>query len=77
MGLIAILPAFAMNAGVMNAFAYFYGGTSLLIMVGVVLDTLQQVESYLLNSEYDGLMKGGKIKGRNVPNAPVSMPQTI
>lgn len=77
LGLIAILPAFAMNAGVMNAFAYFYGGTSLLIMVGVVLDTLQQVESYLLNSEYDGLMKGGRIKGRNVPNAPVSMPQTI
>lgn len=77
LGIIAILPAFAMNAGVMNAFAYFYGGTSLLIMVGVVLDTLQQVESYLLNSEYDGLMKGGRIKGRNVPNAPVSMPQTI
>jgi preprotein translocase subunit SecY len=77
LGLIAILPAFAMNAGVMNAFAYFYGGTSLLIMVGVVLDTLQQVESYLLNSEYDGLMKGGRMKGRNVPNAPVSMPQTI
>jgi len=77
LGIIAILPAFAMNAGVMNAFAYFYGGTSLLIMVGVVLDTLQQVESYLLNSEYDGLMKGGRIKGRNVPNAPISMPQTI
>lgn len=77
LGIIAILPAFAMNAGIMNAFAYFYGGTSLLIMVGVVLDTLQQVESYLLNSEYDGLMKGGRMKGRNVPNAPVSMPQTI
>lgn len=77
LGIIAILPAFAMNAGVMNAFAYFYGGTSLLIMVGVVLDTLQQVESYLLNSEYDGLMKGGRMRGRNVPNAPVSMPQTI
>lgn len=77
LGIIAILPAFAMNAGIMNAFAYFYGGTSLLIMVGVVLDTLQQVESYLLNSEYDGLMKGGRMRGRNVPNAPVSMPQTI
>lgn len=77
LGIIAILPAFAMNAGIMNAFAYFYGGTSLLIMVGVVLDTLQQVESYLLNSEYDGLMKGGRMKGRNVPNAPVTMPQTI
>ncbi len=77
LGIIAILPAFAMNANINQAFAYFYGGTSLLIMVGVVLDTLQQVESYLLNSEYDGLMKGGRMKGRNVPNAPVSMPQTI
>lgn len=77
LGIIAILPAFAINAGIMNSFAYFYGGTSLLIMVGVVLDTLQQVESYLLNSEYDGLMKGGRMRGRNVPNAPVSMPQTI
>lgn len=77
LGIIAILPAFAMNANINNAFAYFYGGTSLLIMVGVVLDTLQQVESYLLNSEYDGLMKGGKMRGRNVQNAPVSMPQTI
>jgi preprotein translocase subunit SecY len=76
LGFIAILPAFAMNAGVMNSFAYFYGGTSLLIMVGVVLDTLQQVESYLLNSEYDGLMKNGKIKGRS-NMAPVTMPQTI
>lgn len=66
-----------MNADINQGFAYFYGGTSLLIMVGVVLDTLQQVESYLLNSEYDGLMKGGRMRGRNVPNAPVSMPQTI
>ncbi|CAG5079008.1 preprotein translocase subunit SecY [Parvicella tangerina] len=77
LGIIAILPAFAMNADINQGFAYFYGGTSLLIMVGVVLDTLQQVESYLLNSEYDGLMKGGRMRGRNVPNAPVSMPQTI
>ncbi len=76
LGFIAILPAFAMNSGIQNSFAYFYGGTSLLIMVGVVLDTLQQVESYLLNSEYDGLMKNGKIKGRS-NMAPVSMPQTI
>lgn len=76
LGFIAILPAFAMNAGIMNSFAYFFGGTSLLIMVGVVLDTLQQVESYLLNSEYDGLMKNGKIKGRS-NMAPVTMPQTI
>lgn len=76
LGLIAILPAFAMNSGIQTSFAYFFGGTSLLIMVGVVLDTLQQVESYLLNSEYDGLMKNGKIKGRS-NMAPVSMPQTI
>jgi len=62
---IAILPAFAMMAGIKQGFALFYGGTSLLIMVGVVLDTLQQIESYLLNRHYDGLMKsGGKIRGR-------------
>jgi preprotein translocase subunit SecY len=76
LGFIAILPAFAMQANIQNAFAYFYGGTSLLIMVGVVLDTLQQVESYLLNNEYDGLMKGSKIKGRT-NQAPVTMPQNI
>ncbi len=61
---VAILPAFAMIAGVNNQFAQFYGGTSLLIMVGVVLDTLQQIESHLLMRHYDGLMKGGRIKGR-------------
>jgi len=77
LGFIAILPAFAMAANIQQAFAYFYGGTSLLIMVGVVLDTLQQVESYLLNNEYDGLMKGGKMKGRNTNVAPVTVPQTI
>lgn len=65
LGLVAILPAFAMNAGVNTQFAYFYGGTSLLIMVGVVLDTLQQVETHLLNRHYDGLMKSGRIKGRS------------
>ena len=64
LGLIAILPAFAMILGVNNQFAYFYGGTSLLIMVGVVLDTLQQIESHLLNRHYDGLMKTGRLKGR-------------
>ena len=65
LALIAILPAFAMMAGITQGFAMFYGGTSLLIMVGVVLDTLQQIESYLLNRHYDGLMKsGGKIRGR-------------
>ena len=61
---VAILPAFAMMAGITRGFAYFYGGTSLLIMVGVVLDTLQQIESHLLMRHYDGLMKSGRIKGR-------------
>ncbi len=60
---VAIMPAFAMIAGIERSFAYFYGGTSLLIMVGVVLDTLQQVESHLLMRHYDGLMKSGRIKG--------------
>ncbi len=65
LALVAILPAFAMIAGVSQNFAYFYGGTSLLIMVGVILDTLQQIESHLLMRHYDGLMKSGKIKGRS------------
>lgn len=64
LGLVSILPAFAMQFGVSSSFALFYGGTSLLIMVGVVLDTLQQIESHLLMRHYDGLMKTGKIKGR-------------
>ncbi|MBI5217371.1 MAG: preprotein translocase subunit SecY [Bacteroidia bacterium] len=64
LALVAILPAFAMIAGVNNQFAHFYGGTSLLILVGVVLDTLQQIESHLLMRHYDGLMKSGRIKGR-------------
>jgi preprotein translocase subunit SecY len=61
---VAIMPAFAMIAGVNNQFAQFFGGTSLLILVGVVLDTLQQIESHLLMRHYDGLMKSGRIKGR-------------
>jgi preprotein translocase subunit SecY len=61
---IAIIPAIAKMAGVNDAFAMFFGGTSLLIMVGVVLDTLQQIESYLLNRQMDGLMEGTRIKGR-------------
>lgn len=65
LAIIAILPSFAMLAGVNQQFAQFYGGTSLLIMVGVVLDTLQQIESHLLMRHYDGLMKSGKIKGRS------------
>ena len=65
LALIAILPAFAMMLGVNNQFASFYGGTSLLILVGVVLDTLQQIESHLLMRHYDGLMKTGRLKGRS------------
>jgi len=61
---IAILPAFAQIAGMDSQWAQFYGGTSLLILVGVVLDTLQQIESHLLMRHYDGLMKSGRIKGR-------------
>jgi len=64
LGLITILPAFAMLMGVNQSFALFYGGTSLLILVGVVLDTLQQIESHLLMRHYDGLTKSGRIKGR-------------
>ena len=65
LALVAIMPALAMNfLGVQQHFAYFYGGTSLLIMVGVVLDTLKQIESYLLMRHYDGLMKTGRIQGR-------------
>lgn len=64
LAIIAILPAIAGLMGVNNQFAHFYGGTSLLIMVGVVLDTLQQIESHLLMRHYDGLMKTGRIKGR-------------
>lgn len=65
LAMIAILPAFAMLFGVSQSFAQFYGGTSLLIMVGVVLDTLQQIESHLLMRHYDGLMSSGRIKGRS------------
>lgn len=61
---VAVLPAFARLVGVNVQFAQFYGGTSLLILVGVVLDTLQQIESHLLMRHYDGLMKSGRIKGR-------------
>lgn len=64
LAIIAILPAFAMIAGINQGFATFYGGTSLLIMVGVILDTLQQIEGYLLMRHYEGMMKTGKVKGR-------------
>ena len=69
LGIVAILPAFARWFGISQNFAQFFGGTSLLIMVGVVLDTLQQVESHLMMHHYDGLMKEGKIKGRTTGQA--------
>ena len=65
LAIVAILPAFAGSFGVSHEFAQFFGGTSLLILVGVVLDTLQQIESHLLNRHYDGLLKSGRIKGRS------------
>ncbi len=68
---VAIMPAFATIAGVNSTFAQFYGGTSLLILVGVVLDTLQQIESHLLMRHYDGLMKSGRIKGRSGSSASI------
>lgn len=61
LALIAVFPAVAVSVmGVQGSWAYFYGGTSLLIMVGVAIDTIQQINSYLLNKHYDGLMKSGK-----------------
>jgi preprotein translocase subunit SecY len=63
--IIAILPSFAVRFGISQNFAQFYGGTSLLIMVGVILDTLQQIESYLLMRHYEGMMKSGRVKGRS------------
>ncbi len=65
LAIVAILPAFAVQLNISEEFAQFYGGTSLLILVGVVLDTLQQIESHLLMRHYDGLMKSGRIKGRS------------
>ncbi len=69
LGIVAVLPALARFLGINQNFAQFFGGTSLLIMVGVVLDTLQQVESHLMMHHYDGLMKEGKIKGRTTGQA--------
>ena len=62
---VAILPAFASKLGISQQFSLFFGGTSLLILIGVILDTLKQIESYLLLRHYDGLMKTGRIRGRN------------
>ncbi len=69
LALVGILPGFAQRLGVTQAFSSFYGGTSLLIMVGVILDTLQQIETHLLMRQYDGLMKGGRMQGRQVSTA--------
>ena len=71
LGIVAILPAFALMAGINQGFSYFFGGTSLLIMVAVILDTLQQVDSYLLNRHYDGLTKSGRVKGRHSVGAAI------
>jgi preprotein translocase subunit SecY len=68
LAIIAVIPAIAKLVGVNDAFAMFFGGTSLLIMVGVVLDTLQQIETYLLNKHMDGLMDGSRVRGRRAPN---------
>lgn len=65
LAIVAILPALAMKLNINQQFALFYGGTSLLILVGVILDTLQQIESHLLMRHYDGLMKTGRIQGRH------------
>ncbi|MEM6629762.1 MAG: preprotein translocase subunit SecY [Bacteroidota bacterium] len=62
---VSIFPAIAMRMNVTSGFAQYFGGTTLLIMIGVILDTLQQIESYLLMRHYDGLMKSGRVKGRN------------
>ena len=64
LALVGILPGFAQRLGVTASFSTFFGGTSLLIMVGVILDTLQQIETQLLMRQYDGLMNSGRIQGR-------------
>lgn len=69
LAIVGILPGFAQRLEVTQGFATFFGGTSLLIMVGVVLDTLQQIETQLLMRQYDGLMKGGRIQGRQTAQA--------
>ena len=67
---IAIFPSLALLLDVTRPMAQFYGGTSLIIMVGVVLDTVNQVESYLLMQQYDGMMKSGKLRGRTTQAVP-------
>ncbi len=78
LAIIAIIPAIATLMGINNQFARFFGGTSLIILVGVVLDTLQQIESHLLMRHYDGLMKTGRIQGRTaIPTASGTTPSAI
>jgi preprotein translocase subunit SecY len=69
LAIVGILPGIAQLLGVQPSFSTFFGGTSLLIMVGVILDTLQQIETQLLMRQYDGLMKSGRIQGRTVTQA--------
>jgi preprotein translocase subunit SecY len=71
LAIVGIMPGFAQRLGITQSFATFFGGTSLLIMVGVILDTLQQVETQLLMRQYDGLMKGGRIQGRQAAQATI------
>lgn len=75
LGLLGILPSIAATFGVNQQFALFFGGTTLLIMVGVALDTLQVIESYLLTQKYDGLIKSGRIQGRSTSGVQVGQPQ--
>jgi preprotein translocase subunit SecY len=75
LGLIGILPSIAATLGINQQFALFFGGTTLLIMVGVALDTLQVVESYLLTQKYDGLIKSGRIQGRSTQGIQLGQPQ--
>ena len=75
LGLIGILPSIAATFGVNQQFALFFGGTTLLIMVGVALDTLQVIESYLLTQKYDGLIKSGRIQGRSAQGVQIGQPQ--
>lgn len=75
LGIIGILPSIAATMGVNQEFALFFGGTTLLIMVGVALDTLQVIESYLLTQKYDGLIKSGRIQGRSSTGVQIGQPQ--
>ncbi|MFL9481182.1 preprotein translocase subunit SecY [Chitinophagaceae bacterium LWZ2-11] len=70
LAVVGIMPGFAQKLGVTQGFSTFFGGTSLLIMVGVILDTLQQIETYLLMRQYDGLMSSGRVQGRQTMNSP-------